>query len=138
MPLPKEYVEEVCKPGQNENTCAFLLIAPGGWDCAKSNSGFIKIINDRLAEGSFNAKSDNCPGKSDRVCAEGFYICANAEPRDGMGVCSFCFEGDLANCKFDPPHQNSSDCRSRCTNPDGACPEGETLYEKKGLNFDEE
>jgi hypothetical protein len=135
MSLPDKYVEEICKLGKGKKTCAFLLVGEG-FDCAKSLPAFRKTIENRLAENSMNAKGNNCPGKNPHVCKEGFNLCQNADIIEGIDVCAVCFEGDIANCKFDPPHENMTNCISRCINSNGPCPEGETLYEKKGLQFD--
>ena len=56
-----EYAKEICKIGQGEECCAFLLMGAKGFECAKGT--FTQnAINLRLAEGTMNAKGDNCPG----------------------------------------------------------------------------
>ena len=60
--IPDWYVNDICRLGQMEKTCAFLLISGEGWECAKDTAELYHMIQLRLAEGSMNAIADNCPG----------------------------------------------------------------------------
>jgi hypothetical protein len=59
--MDKDYAKETCKIGQGEECCAFLVMGTGGFECAKGTS-LHNAINLRLAEGTMNAKGDNCEG----------------------------------------------------------------------------
>jgi hypothetical protein len=60
--LTTEQLKNICKIGQKEATCAFILmLAPDGIVCAKGN-GIEKTIRSRLSTGSMSAKGDNCSG----------------------------------------------------------------------------
>ena len=66
VPVPEGYDDEVCKKGQGETTCAFLVITPD-FKCFKCSKGssFESTIRARLVEGTMNARSDNCSGPPD-------------------------------------------------------------------------
>ena len=55
------YVDFVCKLGQGEQCCAFLMMGLDGFECAK-DSGFELTIRARLKRGTMGAKGDNCEG----------------------------------------------------------------------------
>ena len=60
--ISDEHVEAVCKIGQREATCAYLLMSPGeGFICAKGSS-VEATIRAKLAAGTIGAQGDNCPG----------------------------------------------------------------------------
>ena len=60
--IPDEYVDGVCRIGQREATCAFLLMSPGeGFICAKGST-VEATIRARLAAGTIGAQGDNCDG----------------------------------------------------------------------------
>jgi hypothetical protein len=59
--ISQVYVEETCKLGQGEKTCAFLMMGAEGFDCAKGTS-IEATIRKRLEAGTMNAKGDNCEG----------------------------------------------------------------------------
>ena len=130
MRLPQEYVERVCGFGKGSEACRFLAMSDG-FMCLKATPT-ATTINARVEANDFGARGDNCPGISPNACQEGMLICTNASAE---GCCQVCSGGDMANCKFDPEVGNQHDCRSRCTNPDGPCPEGQTFYEKLGYQF---
>jgi hypothetical protein len=128
--VSEKHAKEICKFGQGSETCAFLAMSQG-YECTKGTNIEV-IIRGRLAEGSMKAKGDNCAG-IDVVNADPSsckILCSNAGE-----VCSLCFGGDMANCKFDPNITDKTDCRSRCTKPEGVCEQGATLYEKLGYQF---
>lgn len=62
--ITQTHLEEVCKLGQGEATCAFLM-SRGGMDmeCAKETE-IEPVIRQRLFLGTMNAKGDNCSGWS--------------------------------------------------------------------------
>lgn len=60
--IPRDYVDAVCKPGQQEATCAFLLFSPEGWACAKNLPDIQVQVQRRLLAGTMVAKGDNCDG----------------------------------------------------------------------------
>lgn len=126
--VTREHAEKVCKFGQGEGTCAFLALSDG-FECTKGTGAEI-TIRDRLAEGSMKAKGDNCGGAGvdPNSCKA---LCENS----GV-MCSMCFQGDMANCRFDPDINDKTDCKKRCTKPEGPCAEGETMYEKLGYHFE--
>lgn len=61
--MDPRHLNEVCKFGQGEATCAFLMITTEGFACAKG-TGIEPIIRDRLAQGTMCAKGDNCAGQN--------------------------------------------------------------------------
>lgn len=63
--LTEEHVRQICKFGQGESTCSFLIVHPkGGWGCAKGTS-MEPGIWQRRTEGSLGSKGDNCSGPPD-------------------------------------------------------------------------
>ena len=126
--ISQEHAKQVCKFGQGENTCAFLALS-SGFECTK-DTGAEMMIRQRLAEGTMKAKGDygGGIGVDPDSCKA---LCSNSGNK-----CSMCFNGDIANCKFDPDINDKTDCRARCTKPEGPCQEGETLYQKLGYQFE--
>lgn len=62
--IQKLYVKETCKLGQGSDCCAYLVMGTEGFECVKGTTLAYQIeLN--LAEGSWNAKGDNCAGLSD-------------------------------------------------------------------------
>lgn len=57
----KDHVKEVCKIGKGEACCAYLVVGPKGFECAKGTT-LVYTIEHRLAMGAMNAKGDNCLG----------------------------------------------------------------------------
>ena len=63
MSLSKDYVEKICKLGQGEKCCAFLMKSLGGdFACAKGSS-IESVIRERLGQGTMISKGDNCTPK---------------------------------------------------------------------------
>ena len=63
--LTEEHVKKVCKSGSGK-TCAYLTMSPpAGFVCAKvlGNQSIANTIDDRLREGTMNAKGNNCGGR---------------------------------------------------------------------------
>jgi len=60
--IPKDHVMETCRPGAGEKTCRYLMMGPGGWECAKLQEGFKRTLDERVAANTITAQADNCPG----------------------------------------------------------------------------
>lgn len=59
MSLTKEHVEQVCKVGQREKCCRYLLCDINGFECGKT--GPLKgVIDSRVMY--MSAQADNCEG----------------------------------------------------------------------------
>lgn len=61
--MDMNYVETVCKMGQGEACCRYLIVH-NGLQCAKLDPGLSAMILARVLEGTFKSKGDNCEGKS--------------------------------------------------------------------------
>ena len=57
------YVKDVCKIGQGNDCCRYLVMAPTGFECAKLDLSLKLTLDQRVRIGSMNAKGDNCPGQ---------------------------------------------------------------------------
>lgn len=55
------WLRNVCALGHGPKCCRYLICDPDGFNCAK-NTSVAATIQGRIAEGTFNAKGDNCPG----------------------------------------------------------------------------
>lgn len=62
----KTHIKEVCKIGQGEECCAYFVIGAGGSECAKGTM-LAYNIELRLANGTMNAKGDNCEGMIEKI-----------------------------------------------------------------------
>ena len=60
--ITEDYLKNTCKFKQGKLTCAYLMMAPGGFRCAKDDRGFEAAIVKRLEEGTMRATGDNCLG----------------------------------------------------------------------------
>lgn len=72
-----EHVKEVCKIGQGKECCRYLVLGPGGFECAKIDKGFVAALNgevaptvkmlmdQRVAKGTMVARGDNCEGREE-------------------------------------------------------------------------
>jgi len=58
------HIKDVCKIGQRELCCRYLLMAPTGWECGKLDSRTKMVLDAKVASGSFTAQGDNCEGKT--------------------------------------------------------------------------
>lgn len=69
MQIPDEHVNKVCRPGQKEKTCSFLMFGDLGFECAKRTDAenFIRWKRDQDA---MYAKGDNCEGPPDFKAVE--------------------------------------------------------------------
>lgn len=59
MIIPPDHVTDVCKIGQGHDCCRYLVVGPGGFECAKLTS--MKLTLDARGD-SMTARGDNCPG----------------------------------------------------------------------------
>ena len=60
----EKHVEKFCKLGEGEETCRYFSLAMGGsprWSCEKTSS-VKRLIDERIGQGTMNAKGDNCEG----------------------------------------------------------------------------
>jgi len=55
-------IAEVCKIGQGEACCKYLLMFSKGWECGKVTPTSKKLIDDSWSNTSHVAKGDNCEG----------------------------------------------------------------------------
>ena len=57
------------KQGKKESVvglcCRYLGGSPVGWKCLKLDENLKKLLDDRVASNTMNAKGDNCEGKED-------------------------------------------------------------------------
>ena len=58
--ITKERLKDVCKSGEGEATCRYIVRSGPEWHCGKT-SGFHKSMINGAAPGMF-AKGDNCEG----------------------------------------------------------------------------
>lgn len=71
--VPSFYAFKVCQPGSAQ-CCRYLVAGPEGFECAKHCVSLREIINQRVAEGTFRAIGDNCPGYGVEPVPEGTSI----------------------------------------------------------------
>ena len=60
--IPLDHAKNVCKAGQGEECCRYLSSGITGLICLKLDSVFKEKVDERVANGYFIAKSDNCEG----------------------------------------------------------------------------
>ena len=56
--LSTEEAKDICRVGQGEECCAFLVMAPGGFECIRMSYPMNSNIFSRLEEGTMNAKGE--------------------------------------------------------------------------------
>ena len=61
-----DYVKDICKIGQGAACCRYLALSGGVWSCEKSVPQQKMYLDQRVADGSINARGDNCPGLDSR------------------------------------------------------------------------
>lgn len=66
MILTSDHIKNVCKIGQGELTCSYLLMGADGYRCCKGTE-IENIILQRLAAGTMKSKGDNCEGTTGAV-----------------------------------------------------------------------
>ena len=57
--IDQKHLDEICKMGLGADCCAFLIVGPGGLNCAKGTE-FEEAIRGRVHR--MVAKGDNCDG----------------------------------------------------------------------------
>jgi hypothetical protein len=57
-----EHTKKICKLGQGEECCAYLVCGANGFECAKNYPVFKETIGERVRNGMMNAKGDHCDG----------------------------------------------------------------------------
>jgi len=64
MKLLNDHIKNVCKIGQNNDCCQYLIAGPEGFECAKvSAPELIHILDERVRLNTIHAQGDNCEGK---------------------------------------------------------------------------
>jgi hypothetical protein len=58
-----EQVKNVCKLGQGNACCRYLVIGPMGFECVK-NTDMKDYLDARVAMETMVARADNCEGKT--------------------------------------------------------------------------
>ena len=63
--LTPKHIDEVCKRGQGNACCCYLVLNGKGFECARVSGSIGLALNfqDRIREGTMNAKSFNCGGR---------------------------------------------------------------------------
>lgn len=61
--MVNKHIKNVCKIGQGDSCCRYLIITPTGFECLKL-SDMKDYIDSRVAMETMVAKSDNCEGKN--------------------------------------------------------------------------
>lgn len=63
--MMNDYVMNVCKIGQKQECCRYLMGGPNGFECAKLSEFMKSTIDARAHE--MNAKGDNCDGMEGKI-----------------------------------------------------------------------
>lgn len=58
-----EQIKNICKIGQGNDCCRYLMMGSGGWECAKGTS-LQRTLDIRAEFGKMTARGDNCEGKT--------------------------------------------------------------------------
>lgn len=67
--LEVEEVKDICKLGQGEACCPFIVCGGNGFECWKMNSPGNGIIQERINKGTMNAKGKGCSDEEwDSLC----------------------------------------------------------------------
>lgn len=56
-----EYIQNICKIGQAELCCKYLIMGSKGFECAKKTS-MKEVVDDNWANNEHVAQGDNCEG----------------------------------------------------------------------------
>lgn len=59
-------LQDICKVGQGEACCKYLLLGEKGFECAKTN-GWKEIVDEHWKKTQHAAQGDNCDGKDSLV-----------------------------------------------------------------------
>jgi hypothetical protein len=60
--IAKIHVTKVCKLGRGSECCSYLVLARGGFECAKDRPSMTVVIDQRRERNTIGAKGDNCDG----------------------------------------------------------------------------
>jgi len=112
--VPRKKATTVCKFGQGELTCAYL-IAGSVFECAKDTSQEI-AIEERLKAGTNVAKGYNC-SKGRGSCV---MVCVNKDVS-----CDTCHDHSNIVCNSDKLTEGVPLCGDRCSRERGPCPAGQ-------------
>ena len=63
----EQYVKEVCRLGQGEETCRYLAFGSEEWSCCKDTS-MGRHIDERVENDDFGSRGDNCEGMLAFLC----------------------------------------------------------------------
>lgn len=58
-----EHVRNVCKIGQGNECCRYMVLGTQGFECVK-NTDMKAYLDARVAMETMVARADNCPGKT--------------------------------------------------------------------------
>jgi hypothetical protein len=58
-----DHVKNVCKIGQGNTCCRYLVIGSSGFECVK-NTDMKAYLDSRVAMETMDARADNCEGKT--------------------------------------------------------------------------
>ena len=61
--MDEEKLNEVCKIGQGADCCRYLVVDGDDIDCGKNDPELKAMIDERVEEGKFTARGDNCEGE---------------------------------------------------------------------------
>lgn len=56
-----QYAPDLCKVGQGEKCCRYIVMGSKGFECMKIDPDMKKVLDARV--NSMGAKGDNCEGK---------------------------------------------------------------------------
>jgi len=59
-------IEEVCKIGQGNDCCRYLVVGPNGFECAK-HTALKRYLDTRVTNKLITAQADNCEGVQNKV-----------------------------------------------------------------------
>lgn len=57
----EQHVKETCQPGAGPDTCRYLAMGMGGFECLK-HQPIARTVDRRARAGEMVARSDNCAG----------------------------------------------------------------------------
>ena len=60
--IPTETLLRICKIGRGVACCRYIVSGGNGFECAKHEPDLNRQINERVNEGLFVARGDNCKG----------------------------------------------------------------------------
>lgn len=58
-----EHVKNVCKIGQGNDCCRYLVLGGNGFECAK-HTELATLLDTRVKDNTITAQGDNCEGKT--------------------------------------------------------------------------